>query len=265
MDIERSTPERITDSTESFDELFGDLSEFADKIGGKSWQENRACRIGFERSVSMQFEDCREAEIAEYPLETEEISDPEDIRIRFDAEKELLDNEYFYTSYDIEYTHVLPTRVQVIPEHYKEHLNQAVTSYNEDNDADIGLGSYDELSEVHMHRYSVLEEDDSILYTEDIVYSYMDIIDIAGESFHSVNDRSIVHSEDTDQLAHELGPYYDQTESNDSDDPETILYDQTFAEITDNNEEIETLFQDNNEHARRIMALLSLLGSDLVN
>lgn len=265
MNIDRLTPENIRHHDDPFDEVFAELNDFARAVGGKSWEKNRSRRTGFQRSLSVYFDDFSQIETIEAALNADEMAEAEDIVISFVAERDLYDNEYFYTSYDIEYVHELPVSFGDIPEQYQNEFHQQMVDYNTDNDTQIELMERESVSEIHTHRYSVLEEDDSIQYSEEVTYSWMNAIDVNGESFYSVNDRSVVHGKDVDGFAHELGRYDDQVESNDSGDPETIIYDHKFAELTDGNDEIDTLFHGNDDHARRIMSLLSLLGSDLVD
>lgn len=264
MNIDRQTPERIRQSADSFDEMFGDLSDFADIVGGKAWQNNRSRRVGLQRSMSLYFDDLGDPETISDALCLDETPEAEDIAVSFDAEKDLFDNGYFYTSYDIGYSHELPVNFGDIPEQYQEQLREQMRDYNTDNDTQLALEQLTTISEIHTHRYSILEEDDTIAYSEEVTYLWAGSIEVEGQSFHSINQREIIHGKNVDGFAYELGQYEDQVESQTSDDPETVIYDHKFAEMTDDNEDIDTLFHSSDEHARRIRALLSLLGSDLI-
>ena len=264
MNVERLTPEHIRNSAEPFDDMFGDLNDFANKIGGNSWRNDKSHKIGFERSISVCFDD--EIGISsELSLPGFDGTDQaEDIAIRFNAEREMYDNGYLYTTYDIVYIHEIPVRLADIPTKYQEQFVEQLNDFNEDNDTQLEVDDMLNISEIHAHKYSVTEEDDSITYTEDVLYTWLDNIEVEGEMFHSVNKREVVHGQDVDDFAYELGQYDDQIESK-SNDPETIIYDEKFAQMTDKNEDIGTLFHSEDDHARRIVALLSLLGSDLIN
>lgn len=273
MNIDRMTPKAIRENDQPIEDMLESLEEFANTIGGPAWRHGRALSTSLSRSITLYLDE--EFELF-HPDKRPKYceGESEEIEISFTALREPSEEDgQIFTIYKLSHEMSLPlgTRSDAIPEPYASHLIAAIEAdkealeeahrYDEDESEEDAPGVF---VETNMVEYGINSEDGEIDYLQTVEYRYGNI-PVSGASYDSDIVVQSIHHERRDGLAEEyMIPKNNIIEDSVGDIGERILiaYDLGTV-VTDPAMQLELVGHSSEENARRVMAILSLIGCNI--
>lgn len=281
MNLDRLIPKSIRNDSTPVETMLETLESFADASGGPLWRQNRARKTELMRTLTLYIDE-------DYEMCNPEVRKPlrehdgEEIEISFTAERIPMDDDEddlngFSNLYTISHSVSLPLAdIFSMPQQYQEELLQELAIEDDEiegaemqilrneNNPGTGTGDNTSILETNVIKYTISEEDGTIEYEQYIDYTCGDIL-IKGAEYTSDIDATSVHGNGMDEhseewLSAEVGVDDDRVEAL----GERIFLLDAIEEIsTDERHRMELLSQSNEQHAVRILALLSLIGANI--
>ena len=270
MNIDRLIPKSIRETTHPEEDMLDSLETFADAIGGPLWQQGRVRSTELTRTLTLYLDEDYETLDPEsrQPLKEDE---GEEIEISFTAERipvedpDLFAND-FSNLYRISHSVSLPLHsIRDMPLQYQQQLEEALQEDDED-ESSIIPDDPNQLTiiETNLTKYTIDQVDGAIGYEQYVDYTCGDIL-IKGAEYTGEFDEVAVHDPQRDTLSEEwltteLGVENEHADSLE----ERILIHEDLSNITSNQRHrMELLARSSDDHAVRVLALLSLIGANI--
>jgi hypothetical protein len=271
MNIDRVIPKSIRESKHAEEDMLDALETFADAVGGPAWQQRRARDTELTRRLTLYIDEEYETLDPEDRQPLRE-NDGEEIEISFSAERIPVEDpelfEYDFSNlYRISHSISFPLHgISDMPLKYQEELIATLREDDEDSSSAVENLNLDDLiiTETNLTKYTVDQVDGAIGYEQYVDYSCGDIL-IKGAQYTGELDEVAIHDPERDTLSEEwltaeLGVDEDQAPSLE----ERILINEEIAALAgDERHRMELLARSSDDHAIRILGLLSLIGANI--
>jgi hypothetical protein len=289
MNIDRVTPKYIRENKAPVEDMLEQMETFADSIGGPAWRQRRARSTSIERSITLYIDE--DQEILDNDIEHDEVddadsdahhdqsdipdieSDSEEIAVAFTAYRTAPDPDdqditEYSNVYKLSYSTSLPLMSAAdMPSEYREKLEDELAT---DSDAALILSSETDSSEdctiveTNTLEYTIIQADGSIEYDQFIEYTAGDI-HIHGATYSSKIDSTSIHHPDIDKHSEEWLPALLPTEeySTGTIGDQILIMDDLENIVSNSTMRMEIIGQSSEEHAIRILAILSLISNGI--
>jgi hypothetical protein len=277
MNIDRIIPKTIRNHESPMEVMQDTLENFADTIGGPLWRQRRVRKNELTRTLTLYINEDYETQDPEDRRALRE-TDGEEIEIGFAVERMPLSDDAndfadFSNLYTITHSVCLPLpNIQSMPEHFQEILAAELAADDSDDETalmhlpTVEKDFSNELSimETNTTTYTISQEDGSIEYRQFIDYNCGDIL-INGAEYTSEAEATAVHGAGQDGMGDEwisaeAGVSEDQVDAIE----ERILILEDITNIASNERHrMDLLGQASEDHAIRILALMSLIGANI--
>ena len=279
MYIDRMIPKAIRENDSPIENMLESLEEFANTIGGSAWRQGRARSTSISRSIDLYLdEDFELLHPDERPDYCE--GESEEIEISFSAIREADEDDatLFFNTYKLSYETSLPLgpRSDDIPEPYASHLIAAIAADKEDREdarrenEKNGIQQSDDdnepkvFVETNMVEYTIAGVDGAIEYLQTIDYQYGDV-PVSGAVYDSDLEVRRVHHKKIDGHAKEFvmpGDTITQ-EAADNLGERALIANDLEKLVTDPALALELVGTSNEENARRILGILTLISCNI--
>jgi hypothetical protein len=252
------------------------LEEFADTIGGPAWRRGRAAMTSMSRSITLYLDEDYELFP---PDERPDYCDgeSEEIEVSFTAFREPNEESgELFNTYKLTYETSLPLGMHhdAIPEPFASQLVAAIAAEKEAQEEErrenLNTAASEDAAtpgafvETNMVEYTINSEDGTIDHLQTIDYRYGDI-PVSGAAYDSSMEGEPVHHAAKDGHAEEyMVAKTDITEDSVRDIGERILIAHDLeVVVTDPAMNLEIVGHSSEENARRVLAILSLMGCNI--
>lgn len=257
MNIDRIIPKAIRENDSPIEDMLEALEEFADTIGGPAWRQRRALSTAMGRSICLYLDEDHE-QLSPDDQPDYGVGEGELIEVTFAALREPGDDDEIYNTYKLSYATSLPSpNLATIPDVYALQLAEELDDDPESDDSDVVV-------ETNTVEFTVYQEDGVIHYNQAIDYAIGDIV-VRGQTYNSEIEPIVVHGLDVDNASDECVAIDGTIERGAAADiaERIFLAEELSTIITDRRQKIELLGNSLEEHARRVLALLSLVGCNV--
>lgn len=285
MNIDRVIPKSIRNTKAPVENMLEGLEVFADTIGGPAWRQRRARSTSIERSITLYLDedqeilDDNEAEMLDTDSDHEEKeipdieSDGEEIEVAFTALRIAPDPDDedvtdYSNVYKLSYSTSLPLMSAAdMPSEYRQELEDELAI---DSDATLVVSDKTDDSEectiieTNTLEYTIYQADGSIEYDQFIEYNAGDI-NISGATYSSKVEATSVHRPDMDRHNEEwlpsLMPINEDRVGTVGD--QILIMNDLEGLVSGTHMRMEIIGQSSDEHAMRILAILSLISNGI--
>lgn len=272
MNLDRIIPKSIRDNNTPVETMLNDLEAFADTIGGPAWRQRRARMTSIERTVTLYLdEDYESLDSEQQILHNQE--DGEEIEIAFTAlrvapDPDDVDMTDFSNIYKISHSTSLPlSKLSDMPDEYRQQLVEELMLDDEpitDTHAEPDMSGVAAITETNTIEYTIYQIDGSIAYDQTIDYNCGEI-NIPGATYASAIEVTAVHHPDRDSHNEEwlTSTLAINEDSVDNVGERILIMDDLEKIIDDSHSKMELLSLTSEDHAIRILAILSLVSNGI--
>ena len=276
MNLDRIPPKSIRNTDTPTKDMLESLEFFADAIGGLAWRRHRARFTGMTRTVVLYLDEDHELLDGDKQVLHDE-QDGEEIEVAFSAlrvapaegEDEIT---AFSNKYMLSYNVCLPiTDIALMPEEFRDQLTEELAAFggteesNDDTDTESPANDYETTTtETITIEYSIDQAEGTVAYEQTVEYDCGEI-NIPGASYSSELGVLAVHEPTRDNNAEEslveILPITQDCAENIGE--RILIMDDLECIISNERHRMELVGQSTDDHAMRILAILSLIGGGI--
>jgi hypothetical protein len=272
MNLDRIIPKSIRENGTPVETMLDELETFANAIGGPAWRQRRARMTGIERTVTLYLDEEYETLDSERQI-LHNQEDGEEIEIAFSAHRVAPDPEDddmtdFSNVYNISHSTSLPlSKLADMPDEYRQQLVEELMLDDDsstDTSVEPDMSGVAAITETNTIEYTIYQVDGSISYNQTVEYDCGEI-NIPGATYTSEIEVTAVHHPNQDDHSEE---WLTSTLAINEDSVENVgerilIMDDLEKIIGDTRSKIELLSQTSEDHAIRVLALLSLVSNGI--